>query len=278
MITNLPTNSELLQGDLFAIGHQHKKVITNSLQLAYHFDKRPSEVNRRIASLIKKGLCRIAPSYYLNQQGKQQNYYELNRDQFLLVVMGFTGDKADQFKAEFIQLFNSQEAELLQWRKQRLLTSESTKRANDQVYLLQADLAKEIPRSKRCTMIFIHFQDAINIAVTGSAKTKRSDMTSHQLIQISQLEQFVNDEIKRLRLDGVPPQQIRDDVLTMIITAKKKPRPAAKPKGAYLMQFNNTYHQHNWQLLLQQAQALAARLPDMGLNPDKLALLPLDDC
>lgn len=43
------------------------------------------------------------------------------------------------------------------------------------------------------------------------------------------------------------------------------------------MQFNNTYYQHNWQILLQQAQALAARLPDMGLNPDKLALLPLDD-
>jgi hypothetical protein len=43
------------------------------------------------------------------------------------------------------------------------------------------------------------------------------------------------------------------------------------------MQFNNTYHQHNWQILLQQAQALAARQPDTGLNPDKLALLPLDD-
>jgi hypothetical protein len=43
------------------------------------------------------------------------------------------------------------------------------------------------------------------------------------------------------------------------------------------MQFNNTSHQHHWQLLLQQAQVLAVRLPDMGLNPDKLALLPLDD-
>jgi len=43
------------------------------------------------------------------------------------------------------------------------------------------------------------------------------------------------------------------------------------------MQINNTYHQHNWQMLLQQAQALAVRLPDMGLNPDKLALLPLND-
>jgi len=40
---------------------------------------------------------------------------------------------------------------------------------------------------------------------------------------------------------------------------------------------NTTYQVIIWQGLLQQAQALAARLPDMGVNPDKLALLPLDD-
>lgn len=43
------------------------------------------------------------------------------------------------------------------------------------------------------------------------------------------------------------------------------------------MQFNNINHLHHWQALLLQTQALAARLPDMGLTPDKLALLPLDD-
>ena len=43
------------------------------------------------------------------------------------------------------------------------------------------------------------------------------------------------------------------------------------------MQFNNNDHLHHWQALLQQAQLLAARLPDIGLNPDKLSLLPLDD-
>ncbi len=217
----LPTKAELLQHNLVDIDRHHKKVITNSLQVANHFDKRPSEVNRRIASLTKKGLCRIAPSYYLNQQGKQQNYYELNRDQFLLVVMGFTGDKADQFKADFIKLFNSQEAELLQWRKQSVLTSDSTKQANDKVYQLQAELAQEIPGSKRCTMIFIHFQRAITKAVTGSANTKRAMMTAHQLYQVEQLEQMVNVEIERLRLDSIAPQQIRDDVLTMIRTAKE---------------------------------------------------------
>ena len=32
-----------------------------------------------------------------------------------------------------------------------------------------------------------------------------------------------------------------------------------------------------WQQLLIQAQTLAARLPGVGLEPDKLALLPFDD-
>jgi len=43
------------------------------------------------------------------------------------------------------------------------------------------------------------------------------------------------------------------------------------------MQFNNINHLNSWQQLLQQAQALAARLPDTGINPDKLALLSLDE-
>ena len=217
-----PTKAELLQYDLVAINHQHKKVITNTLQVANHLNKRPSEVNRRIASLTKKGLCRIAPSYYLNQQGKQQNYYELNRDQFLLVVMGFTGDKADQFKADFIQLFNQQEAELLQWREQVLLTTDSTKQANDKVYQLQAALAEVIPRSKRCTMIFIHIQQAITKAATGSAKTERALMTANQLYQVALLEQKVDAEIERQRIGGIAPEQVRDDVLAMIKTANEE--------------------------------------------------------
>jgi len=43
------------------------------------------------------------------------------------------------------------------------------------------------------------------------------------------------------------------------------------------MQTNNINHLPQWQHILQQAQALAARLPEIGLNPDKLALLPLND-
>lgn len=225
MISTLPRKAELLQHDLVDIDQHHKKVITNTLQVADYFSKRPSEVNRRIASLTKKGLCRIAPSYYLNQQGKQQNYYELNRDQFLLVVMGFTGDKADQFKTDFIRLFNQQEAELQQWQNGRLIATNATKQANDQVAVLQADLAKVIPASNRCKMLFNHIQIAINKSVTGvGKKIDRDSLPIDQLNEIERLEHAVQAEIKQLKADGIAPEQIRDDVLVLIKAGKEKTR------------------------------------------------------
>ena len=35
--------------------------------------------------------------------------------------------------------------------------------------------------------------------------------------------------------------------------------------------------ENTWQPILIQTQALAAKLPDMGINPDKLSLLSFDD-
>jgi len=166
--------------------------------------------------LSQKGLCKFAPSYYLNKQRKKQKYYVLNREQFLLVVMGFTGDLADQFKADFIQIFNQQEAELQEWRQQRELASTSTKQANDSVHKLRMELVKIIPTSNKCKMLFIHIQQSINKVATGSAKTAREEMTRVQLLHVAQLEKKVNAEIERLTANGVPPEQLRDDVLAMI--------------------------------------------------------------
>jgi Rha family phage regulatory protein len=216
VIVTLPTKTDLLKTDIVAIDQHHKKVITSSIQIADYFGKRHSNVIRRVTALIKIGLLKIEPSYYLNQQLKKQKYHELNRDQFLLVVMGFTGDKADKFKSDFIKLFNQQETELRQWRTGRLIASDMTKAANDQIYWLKNDLKKVIPNSRRCTMIFNHFQRSITKAATGSAKTKRDVMTFSQLDQVAEIEQNVQDYIKQLRLEGVDPVQIRENTMAMI--------------------------------------------------------------
>lgn len=221
-MSNLPTKLELLQTDLVEIDHQHKKVTTNTLQVAEYFNKRPSEINRRITALGKKGLCKIAPSYYHDRQGKKQKYYELNRDQFLLLVLGFTGHKAERFKADFIRLFNQQEKELSHWRKQALLTTDSTKQANYQLYRLQKALIGVIPTSKKCPLLFTHVQQAITKAATGSAKTSRKTMTTQELDLVEQLERMVEQEIERLMNQGVSPEQVRDEVIAMIKKVGKK--------------------------------------------------------
>jgi hypothetical protein len=44
-----------------------------------------------------------------------------------------------------------------------------------------------------------------------------------------------------------------------------------------MMQPNNINDFLAWQYILTQAQALASRLPEIGLSPDKLTSLPLNE-
>jgi Rha family phage regulatory protein len=219
MTATLPTKSELLEVSLVAIDQQHKKVITSTVQIADYFGKRHSNVIRRLTALSEIGLLKIEPSYYLNQQAKKQKYYELNRDQFLLVVMGFTGSKADQFKSDFIQLFNQQETELSQWQQGRLVAIDTTKHANDQIYWLRNKLAETIPTSKRCIMLFVHIQGAITKKATGKANTNRDTMTACQLLKVGELEQQVEIHIEQLNREGLPAVHIREEVIAMIKAA-----------------------------------------------------------
>tara|TARA_R110001583_G_scaffold195485_1_gene374111 strand:- start:2318 stop:3037 length:720 start_codon:yes stop_codon:yes gene_type:complete len=222
---SLPTKAELLHGDLVDFTGNHKSVATNTLKIAEPLGKRHHDITRKVDSLVTKGLIdkrKLSLIYFVDSANRKQKAYELNEESALQVVMGLSGKKAEQLHKEIAQGFVRMKLELHDWRTGRLIASDSTKQANDKVYQLQAELAEEIPGSKRCTMIFIHFQRAITKSVTGTAKTERAMMTAHQLYQVEQLEQMVNNEIERLRFNGIAPQQIRDDVLTMIRTAKEK--------------------------------------------------------
>jgi hypothetical protein len=133
--------------------------------------------------------------------------------------MGFTGRKADQFKADFIKLFNQQETELRQWQQGRLVAIDTTKEANDQIHLLQNKLAETIPNSKRCTMLFVHIQQAITKMATGKANTNRDTMTEGQLLKIGNLEEQVEIQIEQLYREGLPPITIRNEVIATIKAA-----------------------------------------------------------
>jgi Rha family phage regulatory protein len=219
MTAILPTKSDLQKGSLVDFTGRHKSESSNSLKIANALNVKHSNVTRVIRKLtVNEKISRLncEPSDYLNERGKSYRFYILDETASLQVVMGLSGAKAEQLHKEIAQAFVSMKKENAEWRAQALLTTDTTKQANDHIHWLQNKLAEVIPNSRRCTMIFTHFQRAITKAATGLANTKRDMMTKSQLLQVGQLEWRVRKNIERLRREGIDAVQIRDDTLSMI--------------------------------------------------------------
>lgn len=89
------------------------QLVTDSRQVAEHFGKRHDHVIRDIESLIsqnpKLGADYFYQSNYTAGTGKSYKMYLMNRDGFSLLVMGFTGQKALEWKLKFLEAFNAME-------------------------------------------------------------------------------------------------------------------------------------------------------------------------
>ena len=104
--------------------HKHKdavvkridgKLVVTSRQVAEDFDKEPKHVNEVIRKLIAENSTvknMIIESTYISSRGREEKEYLLTRDGFSLLVMGFTGSKALQWKLKYIEAFNKMEQEL----------------------------------------------------------------------------------------------------------------------------------------------------------------------
>ena len=93
------------------------KPVVTSKQVAEHFGKTHRHVLRDIAKELETagefGETNFGLTYYTSSQNKVLPCYEMTRDGFSLVAMGFTGEKAQQWKIKYIEAFNSMERELL---------------------------------------------------------------------------------------------------------------------------------------------------------------------
>ncbi|KRG52717.1 Rha family transcriptional regulator [Stenotrophomonas beteli] len=88
-----------------------KHVMTDSRKVAEAFGKRHAHVTRKIRGLMKKLPEGGAPifghtPYIDSHNGETYDLYQMNKDGFMLLVMGFTGDEALKVKLEFIAAFN----------------------------------------------------------------------------------------------------------------------------------------------------------------------------
>ena len=92
---------------------ENGKVTVTSKQVADHFGKIHRDVMRAIRNELETagdfGVRNFALSSYTSLQNKKLECYEMTRDGFSLIAMGFIGDKAQQWKIKYIEAFNQME-------------------------------------------------------------------------------------------------------------------------------------------------------------------------
>lgn len=87
---------------------------TTSLDIAAVFEKRHDNIIAQIKALPQDDFTHLnfKASNYKDSTGRTNPCYNLTRDAFSLLVMGFTGEKAYKWKILFIKAFNEMEKRL----------------------------------------------------------------------------------------------------------------------------------------------------------------------
>lgn len=93
---------------------QNGEPVASSRQIAENFGKEHKNVIQAVANLVAENSAAKSMFYEttFENRGKQYPMYLMNRDGFSLLVMGFTGKAALEWKLKYIQAFNEMEKKL----------------------------------------------------------------------------------------------------------------------------------------------------------------------
>ena len=92
------------------------QVVTTSLRVAEYFGKAHGKVLRAIETLgCSAGFnqANFGSIEYIDARGRCQKAYQMTKDGWMFLVMGFTGKKAAEIKEKFIAAFNWMADQLL---------------------------------------------------------------------------------------------------------------------------------------------------------------------
>ena len=115
------------------------QVFTDTRAIAKVFDKRNADVMKAVdKEATDEDLLngKIRSVEYKDKSGKLNKTYELDRDIFTLVVMGFTGKKASEWKRSYIKAFNLMESNIKE----------------HQTALLEAKFEAKLIENKKCNI------------------------------------------------------------------------------------------------------------------------------
>lgn len=103
---------------------QNQKAVTTTTKVAESFEREHYDVIKSVERL-KKDVGTFSEMFIETTEpdsyGRERKIYLMNRDGFTLLAMGFTGQKALEFKLKYIEAFNKMEEQLKQPSNTKLL-------------------------------------------------------------------------------------------------------------------------------------------------------------
>ena len=180
---------------------KNQEAVTTSVIVAEHFEKRHSYILEKIEQIFnaqpteKVARC-FRKSTYRDSKGEYRPMYYINRDGFSFLVMGFTGDKANKWKWEYIEAFNTMESLLTEKKSEHWIETRKygkiTRKAETDVIQQLIGYAKA-QGSTHSEMLYMTYSKLAN-KIAGISD--RDMATIRQLNNLELIERIILFEIE----------------------------------------------------------------------------------
>lgn len=194
-----------------------EEAVCDSLTVAEKFGKRHDVVLRSIENILNDANSETAKMWFQKTQYKSDNnnksypMYLMNRDGFSLLVMGFNGKKALEWKVKYIKAFNSMETILKEkatntWLETRT-QGKLTRKAETDIIQKLVEYAKE-QGSGNADKLYMTYSKLAN---RMAGITKREQATVTQLNNLSLMENIILNCIQNGIAQGKQYKEIYKD-------------------------------------------------------------------
>ena len=176
--------------------------VCDSLQVAEKFGKRHDNVLQAIDSL-RETLLKIEerPEMFLASRrkaddGQYHRMYLMNRDGFSLLVMGFTGKNALEWKLQYIRAFNQMEKLIQEKSTAAYQLSDQAEKATRKT---ETDIIKEFveyARAQGSTQADQYYSNYTRLACRAVGITDKTTAAGMQLEDLSLVEHLIAHTLK----------------------------------------------------------------------------------
>ena len=205
---------------------QNDEPVCSSLQVADKFEKRHDRVLRAIDNLLESLPKNEEASkmFILSKRkaddGQFHRMYLMNRDGFSLLVMGFTGKKALEWKLQYIKAFNQMEKFI---REKQTQTWIETRKAGKLTRKAETDTIKNLVEyakgqgSQHADKLYMTYSKLAN---KMAGVSKRDEATVTQLNNLSLMEHIILCVIDTGIVAGKHYKEIYQDCKKRLETVK----------------------------------------------------------